>query len=659
MVVHDDAHAHLPRRAKVPRLVLLKTYEEIYHDEYRLEREANNVFASKEIAPCKGSFHWFDEKNGRIGTLIFEYAEHGTLLDLYLQSHPPYLPEDIKAFWEGITGPAKGLHTIHKQVGYQDGLHHDMKPSNILVFSKEYIDSKLVYDFKIGDFGASYLIPTNVTLEAINRGTTRTYAPPEIYLGDSVKYIVGPTLDMWSIGCIIIEAAVWLTFNERGRQDFRNKRIEEISKLPDLRNLGYGDCFHDGSVALKCVTEYVNLMKLHGRPSDKITPEIVNLATENLLVEEDSRINSLNLHSRLRAILNDKRSSEKLDPTHSLEAYQTKSPSIVGSGMPQQILTGQPLRSEPGEMAPFEMSGDEKISKVSTPGPSSTQPVGPGKLIESNPSSADEAEVYIDQLSSWIKSKKTQWHNDELPGWKLAQGQLKGRDFVSLEPFQHSTYQVEEQNDTNWRTKIILIDNSKSMQKYREEVLRWVSELGYLVKELDPDGGEIRCTSDHTKVVKFKRSTDAKRFVSEKFADGKGAPCNMENALLGVVDSIREPQSTVSSRLSFITRSGSGPKKTTVLVFTDGVWDSSLKNGLIGVDKSIESLIKHMKDSGIGRPNISIQFLRFGSEPVGIKRLEFLDDKLGEKHEFDIVDHKPVTACIWKILNGAVFRGTD
>jgi hypothetical protein len=54
-------------------------------------------------------------------------------------------------------------------------LHHDMKPSNILVFSKEYIDSKLVYDFKIGDFGASYLIPTNVTLEAINRGTTRTY----------------------------------------------------------------------------------------------------------------------------------------------------------------------------------------------------------------------------------------------------------------------------------------------------------------------------------------------------------------------------------------------------------------------------------------------------------------------------------------------------
>ncbi|CAI6087926.1 unnamed protein product [Clonostachys chloroleuca] len=640
MVVHDGAHAHLPRRAKVPRLVLLKTYEEIYHNEYHLERKANNVFASKEIAPCKGSFHWFDEKNGRIGTLIFEYAEHGTLLDLYLQSHPPYLPEDIKSFWEGIAGPAKGLHTIHKQVGYQDGLHHDMKPSNILVFSREYVDSKLVYDFKIGDFGASYLIPTNVTLEAINRGTTRTYAPPEIYLGDSVKYYVGPTLDMWSIGCIIIEAAVWVTFGERGRQDFRNKRIEEISKLPELKNLGYGDCFHNGSVALNCVTEYVNLMKLHGRPSDKLTPEIVNLATENLLVEEDSRINSLNLHSRLRVILNDKRSSEKLDPTHSLEAYQVKSPSTVRSEMPQQILTGQPLRSDPGEMSPFEMSGNENMSRVrntlSAPGPDSTQPVGPGKLTESNSSSADETEVYIDQLSSWRKSKKSQWHNYELPGWKLAQGQLKGRDFVSLEPFQHSIYKVEEQNDTNWKTKIFLIDNSNSMQEYREEVLRWVLELGYLVKELDPDGGEVRCTSDHTKVVKFKKSSDAKRFVSETFADGKGAPCNMESALLAVADSIREPPSTVSSRLLSITRPGSGPKKTSVLVFTDGVWDSSLgnlENDLLGADESIESLIKHMKDSSIGRPNVSIQFLRFGSDPVGIRRLKSLDDDLGKKHK--------------------------
>lgn len=447
---------------------------------------------------------------------------------------------------------------------------------------------------------------------------------------------------MWSIGCIIIEAAVWVTFGERGRQDFRNKRIEEISKLPELKSLGYGDCFHNGSVALNCVTEYVNLMKLHGRPSDKLTPEIVNLTTENLLVEEDSRINSLNLHSRLRAILNDKRSSEKLDPTHSLEAYQIKSPSTVRSEMPQQILTGQPLQSDPGEMSPFEMSRDENmsgvknISRVSAPGPGSTQPVGPGKLTKSNSSSADETEVYIDQLSSWRKSKKSPWHNYELPGWKLAQGQLKGRDFVSLGPFQHSIYRVEEQNDTNWKTKMFLIDNSNSMQEYREEVLRWVLELGYLVKELDPDGGEVRCTSNHTKVVKFKKSRDAKRFVSETFADGKGAPCNMESALLGVADSIREPPSTVSSRLLSITRPGSGPKKTSVLVFTDGVWDSSLgklENDLMGADESIESLIKHMKDSSIGRPNISIQFLRFGSDPVGIRRLKSLDDDLGKKHK--------------------------
>ncbi|VUC31585.1 unnamed protein product [Clonostachys rosea] len=174
MIVHNDAHAHLPKKDQVPRQVLLKTYEEGYEKEYHLERNANRAFASEEIAPCIGSFHWFDEKSSRTSTLIFQYTEHGTLLDLYRQSFPPFLPEDIKAFWVGILGVAKGLHTIHKQVGYK-GFHHDLKPSNILVFSKGLTDSKYAYKFKIGDLGASYLIPTNDNLETINRGTTRTY----------------------------------------------------------------------------------------------------------------------------------------------------------------------------------------------------------------------------------------------------------------------------------------------------------------------------------------------------------------------------------------------------------------------------------------------------------------------------------------------------
>ncbi|CAH0025734.1 unnamed protein product [Clonostachys rhizophaga] len=598
MVVHNDAHEHLPREDEVPSLVFLKTYEERYHSVYHLERKSNSAFASEEIAPCIGSFHWFDENKGRTSTLVFQYAEHGTLLDLYRQSLPPYLPEHVKAFWEGISGVLKGLHTIHDSVGSYTGLHHDMKPSNILVFSNGLLDDKFVYQFKIGDFGASYLIPSNVNLQPINRGTTRTYAPPEIYLGDSVKYVVGSTLDMWSIGCIIFEAAVWLVCGERGRQDFRRKRLEEISRLTTLKNLGYGDCFHNRSVALECIAEYADLMKLHGRQSDEITRQIVKLATKNLLVVRDSRINSLNLYTRFGEILDDEHLPEVRSPTYLMDVDQTRSLSTVRSGMPQRIQTGQPLRGEPGKISPLETSEDENISKMSTPGSGSAQPLKPEKLTKSIPISADETEVHIDRLSSWIKAKKTQKHNDELPGWKLVQGQLKGRDF-----------------------------------KYEEEVLRWVSKLGYLVKELDPDGGEIRCTSDHNKTVKFTSSTEAEKFVSEKFADGKGGPCDMENALFGVVDSIRGAASTVSSRLSFLKRSGSGPKKTTVLVFTDGVWDSSIESGVMGADEPIESLIKHMKKKDIGRPNISIQFLRFGSDPVGIRRLESLDDDLGQKHE--------------------------
>ncbi|VUC31584.1 unnamed protein product [Clonostachys rosea] len=427
---------------------------------------------------------------------------------------------------------------------------------------------------------------------------------------------------MWSIGCIIVEAAVWLAFGERGRQDFIKKRKQETSKLIDLRNLGYSDCFHDGSAALRCIGEYVDLMKHHGRQSDEITRQIVKLATKDLLIEEDSRINSLNLFTRLRMILNAERHIEMSSPSHPNEVYSTPNSSTVRSEMHQQILTVQPLRGEPGIISPLELSEDEDILKLPALG-TATQPVRPGKLTGSTPSNADGMGVSIDQLISWINVEKT-GHNNELPGWKLVQDQLKGRHFCL-------TSSLWEQ-DTYNKTKIFLIDNSNSMQEYRTELLQWVFGLGYLVKKLDPDRGEIRCTSDLTEIFKFKKATDARNFVSGRFVIGKGSTCNMEEALYRVVDNIRRPAHMVP-RLPYITRFGNDPKKTTLLVFTDGVWNSSREDGVMGADAPIESLIKHMKQSDIGRPNISIQFLRFGSEPVGIRRLESLDDDLGKRHE--------------------------
>lgn len=53
----------------------------------------------------------------RTSTLIFEYAERGSLLDLFEKGRNPFKPSDVIAMWKGFLDLMKGLETIHEQAG--------------------------------------------------------------------------------------------------------------------------------------------------------------------------------------------------------------------------------------------------------------------------------------------------------------------------------------------------------------------------------------------------------------------------------------------------------------------------------------------------------------------------------------------------------------
>ncbi|CAG9975601.1 unnamed protein product [Clonostachys byssicola] len=214
---------------------------------------------------------------------------------------------------------------------------------------------------------------------------------------------------------------------------------------------------------------------------------------------------------------------------------------------------------------------------------------------------------------------------------------------------------------------LFIIDNSRSMFEHQAAVIEAVDNLAYLVKQLDPDGGEIRWTSSPQTKDSFSNSTQAGDSARRAFAERSQVDCNIEGALMEALPTNFRSGLMVSgsswgirSGLSRI-RYNSSAKRLSVLIFTDGVWVPS-DGGLCGAERPIEHLIQQMKSQGVQRSGIAVQFLRFGSDPAGIGRLDYLDNDLAKKPEnqgFDIVDHKSEQDSVWGILIGSVFEAMD
>jgi serine/threonine protein kinase len=247
-------------------------------------------------------------------------------------------------------------------------------------------------------------------------------APPELVLGDEINYPVGSEVDLWSLGCIILECAVWISLGERGRLDFIEGRTAETDLLSDYAKSGRGDCFHDGRDLLRCVRGFGQHIRDHGRRDDEITSKMFNLATRELLVEKDKRQFARHIYSAMKSIID-------------TEAHRRRtSLSIPTNGVltgRHGSITGQPVVASP--------TAEQEYVSSYTPhlGLEARSPVSGSNLemptAEQGSSRKESPAIFptIDQVSKWIERKKINGNTPELPGWESVQAQLNGRDFVS------------------------------------------------------------------------------------------------------------------------------------------------------------------------------------------------------------------------------------
>lgn len=191
------------------KLYAVKSSDETVSSSLRKERQVLAQFiGSPNIVQCFGGFTSFRRDEGNTYNLFLEYASGGSMLDL-MRDYGGRIPErDAMLYAKMIL---EGLVDIH-QKGF---VHSDLKPDNILVFPK---DGDLP-SLKIADFGLVKQLGVedeyDDTIWEYGFQGTPDYMSPESVLG-----VITGALDVWSLGCIIVQLVTG-----RSPWDCRNMKV--------------------------------------------------------------------------------------------------------------------------------------------------------------------------------------------------------------------------------------------------------------------------------------------------------------------------------------------------------------------------------------------------------------------------------------------------
>ena len=159
---------------------------------------------------------------------------------------------------------------------------------------------------------------------------------PECYRADSdiekLPLLVKQGVDIWSLGCIFSEAAVWVVYGRDGLSEYRRRRGVETALIPDFRD---GNCFHDEWLVLDTVTKIHRTLADDIRVRDHVTGAIVDMVTKAMLIEQDSRPSAKFLSHRTKEILRE------------AETKLGRSASYAGTGSVSGTVAQSPPRTPP------------------------------------------------------------------------------------------------------------------------------------------------------------------------------------------------------------------------------------------------------------------------------------------------------------------------
>ena len=173
-----------------------------------------------------------------------------------------------------------------------------------------------------------------------------------------------------------------------------------------------------------------------------------------------------------------------------------------------------------------------------------------------------------------------------------------------------------------------MIDNAESMGRYRTELRNVLELLSSLVAKYDPDGLDLYFS---TQARKLKPGTNAQMIRELDSRPARGYP-DFRERFASILGSYQEQLGKTSLRtmgkklLHPNSTPWKGPRPLSLYVLTDGIWQG--RGDLI---EEVRMLTELLDENKARNKHVGIQFIRFGEDPVGIKRMKMLDSGLKKR----------------------------
>ncbi|OCL14632.1 kinase-like protein [Glonium stellatum] len=521
--VHPDYNQLSPKNASTStNIFVLKTFKpNDLVDSYEKEVRAFLALQSNTTRdPCIIGFYG-SYIHGDSCNLILEYANEGTLGD-YLQKYPPPTTrQDIYRFWNGLLGLIKALKAIHCIISGDSnttlrGWHQDIKPCNILVSRRNH-ESLYECEFKLADLGLSHIdVKVGENAQCWSVQGTRTYGPPECYRSEpftaTSRLPSSQIADIWSLGAVLSEAAVWLHGGGipgiRGYMKLRTKETEGISEFKDV------GCFHNGESVLLCVETTHEALRKNAQGRDTLTGPVLSMI-EMMLAPSQARLSATQCSFKAKKVLDGARSM--IDDSYN---------GLRNSTLPPKTST--PL----GQLnTSLDTPNGTDLNGALTPPLATSFPTLPN--------------LSVDRAREWRNMRRNHragFRDNFLPDYHHL-GETKNRDHV------------------------FVLDDSSSMYEHWDNALDLLDTLAYLVKPSDPDGLEL-CFTINDKRFTRKHSSDLVKMAERACPRGSGRLSNISIILGSILEGyekrLKEPAKGWFNKKEV--------RKMSIYIFTDGVW---------------------------------------------------------------------------------------
>jgi serine/threonine protein kinase len=244
-----------------------------------------NELCHPNIVDLLGSYTYREKHN-----LIFRLAPGGDLASLFENDCPESFSSD-QSFYRALSDLSSAVQTVHaftsKSLDLRYiGCHHDLKPRNILVKGDSLI---------LADFGLSRLKPAgDSSKEEFQIGAGHYLAPEcEDFEDHFIKYPIGRSSDIWSLGCILAETLTYMKRGKKGVAAFKKARALKIGNFKTYT-------FHAGrSRSHPQVATWLSELENEGTPADRLC---VKLIRHMLAIDPNDRPNAGQVTSGLRLI---------------------------------------------------------------------------------------------------------------------------------------------------------------------------------------------------------------------------------------------------------------------------------------------------------------------------------------------------------------------